>query len=362
MISFLFICTFSFSISIASSWTASTIVRSADPSVPTWIATDIEGNFPRLQHLLEQAIINDKLNGRIVFNGDLVGLQDRKMDLVIMKAFIHLQEKYGSDKIILIIGNRELQLFDRLSDYKINEPERYEISKSFLNASQLFYRVDQTLIFHGAFTLDNYRYHPETHQEYATPRLALYGLESWYQQVKKLALENHAESIAKLVAYGRQQPNTPKLNSYSIVYGRYSGEGAEQQMPSHNILDFYKSIGISLFINGHTPVGRIPVFMSEEGFGILVGDTSRSSMQLPEIKLLHNVLTVQTPYLKSRIGFKWKIGSLTRYGQKNERGILVGRSLYDDYYYKAEKLEAEKPKYIQFTMKTPRIMCLHLFN
>lgn len=337
-------------------------VSSSSPGIPTWIASDIEGDFNRLQQLLEMSVHDGQLKGRIVLNGDLVGLKDRKMDFAIMRAFLQLQEKFGADKVILIIGNRELQLFGQLNQYKNNEPERYQISKKFLASSQLFYRIGQALIFHGAFTLENYRYHPETKRTYAHPNLALAELESWFQQIKALALNGHAESTEKLVTYGRQLPNTSKLNSHSIVYGRYSGDGAEQKMPEVEITQFYKSGGISLFINGHTPVGKMPVFMSRDGFGVLVGDTSRSHVSLPEIKLQNDRLSVETPYLNNRVGFHWKIGTTTRFGQRFQNGYLIGRSTQDDFFSKAIKAESDTPKFIQYLLKTPRLMCLHLFN
>ena len=358
----------------------------------TVVLGDIEGQWDRLESFVQgnKAFSRDangqiKLNPgyRFVFMGDAV--DKGKSSLRILSTLLNLKESYPN-RVTLILGNRDinkLRLPHELSEESLKaipgvdgpthlkwilketmgapkafEYRRQELSetlnqpvtdldvlKSFLDdfdpvrgimtrylkASQLIFRdaANKTLFVHGGLTSEAFGRIPGVSDHVA-------DLATWIQNLNQWAQNSIVEGIEtkngspQLVQYQNPLPGTV-ANQESIVYARNFDLSANPEMIPEALQEELLRQGIETLVVGHTPVGEIPVIISNGRFRIIFVDNSMSSQNgSAHVSLKGGTLEViaksPQPEFGPIIHYKHSLSHPSVLGTRNGNGLIVGVS------------------------------------
>jgi hypothetical protein len=78
---------------------------------------------------------------------------------------------------------------------------------------------------------------------------------------------------SELVAYQAPLPGT-RENATSVVYGRPTDTFGNPRLPSRRVVDWLAESGVRRVVVGHTPSGDCPAIVRDDGFEMILADTS----------------------------------------------------------------------------------------
>jgi hypothetical protein len=152
------------------------------------------------------------------------------------------------------------------------------VLSEYLASCQLAHRDDRTLFVHGAVTDASLGTVPGRASRIGDPDEWIAALNEFYREQMAAFLERRtgkegAPLWAPLVAYQAPVPGT-RLNQASVVYGRPADALGNPQLPRRDVIAELSKAGIERVVVGHTPSGDSPSVLCDEGFQLVIADSS----------------------------------------------------------------------------------------
>lgn len=295
----------------------------ASSSPPIAYVTDVEGDWNKLATFAQDSPVMsidseghlELADGAIfVFGGDAVDFGPGAKR--ILAELIRLKDRYP-ERVVLIGGNRDinkLRFLSEIAPVTTEESAQNEIEKmktifshtmnariafemrrtelqetfqrsisdretfddylndlrpgglhyEFLLRCQLAYRHGKTLFVHGAVTVKNLGYVPNSEERFDSLDDWILNLNRWYRN--RIARAQEKQFASELILY--QHPRTG-----GVVYSRYTDNLGNPSLPPKSLLSALESQGIHRIVIGHSPQGHSPTILrSSTGFEIIFGD------------------------------------------------------------------------------------------
>lgn len=211
-----------------------------------------------------------------------------------------------------------------LSDFDPNDG----IMSRYLRKAQLAFidKDNRTLFVHGGLRTEAFGIVPGLNQQFNNIDEWVLRLNAWAQaQINEgINLKNGAP---ELVQY--QQPIAgTRANNASIVYGRNFDASANPELIPEELQEELLRQGIDTLIVGHTPVGEIPLILTNGKFRIVFVDNSTSREQVTAlVKMRHQELSIRgqspQPAFIDKIEYQHKIGDQTPLGQIRDGHVVM---------------------------------------
>lgn len=212
-----------------------------------------------------------------------------------------------------------------LSDF---DPDTGLFSR-YLSSAQLAYRdvANRALFVHGGLTMESFGYVPGSLDHFSNVQEWIDHLNRWAQLQIIDGIQNASGSI-DLVRYQQPEPGT-KANQASVVYGRNFDTSANPELPPEELQNRLINQGIDTVVVGHTPVGQIPLVISNGRFRMIFVDNSFSPNPLSGIVTLESgVASVKGQVQISdertiQIDYRHTLGGHQLEGTKTSEGWVV---------------------------------------
>jgi hypothetical protein len=153
----------------------------------------------------------------------------------------------------------------------------------YLAACQLAYRHGATLFVHGAVTDQSLGAVPGQPGRIGGVDEWIGALNAFYREqveaFRERRLGPHGEPLwAPLVAYQSPVPGT-RLHQASVVYGRPADALGNPELPPRAVCETLQRAGVGRVVVGHTPSGDTPSVLCDEGFQLVIADSSYGRLE-----------------------------------------------------------------------------------
>lgn len=158
---------------------------------------------------------------------------------------------------------------------------------AYLEAACLAHREGPTLFVHGAVTDQNLGVVPGRSRVSAPPGgevdAWVDALNAFYTESMRAYVEQRLDATGEplwstLVAYQAPLRGT-RENQESVVYGRPTDRDGNPMLPPRSVVDRLAACGVKRVVVGHTPSGDCPAIVRDDGFEMIVADTSYAKLE-----------------------------------------------------------------------------------
>lgn len=241
---------------------------------------------------------------------------------------------------------------------------KHGIMTRYLKAAQLgYYSQEQgTIVVHGGITKKSLGHIPG--QAYVEKIIDwIPQLNEWAQKNIRLMLDGNIAGL-DIVNYQQPIPNTLS-NDYSVVYSRnFNLLTANPELPEKSVQQRLLSQGFHTLIVGHTPIGELPLVISNGKFRVLYTDNSASNLQVASSTIIANgTIKVKSPFrpdiINTTISYEHTLGVQTEVGRQTVSGWAIAR--IGDYLLTVNVDKSQKFKINYSLVQTPN-KCINFFS
>lgn len=232
------------------------------------------------------------------------------------------------------------------------------IMTRYLRAAQLAFidPVSKALFVHGGLTPEGFGSIPGKAGKIENLKLWIGALNLWARgQIEQgITQRNGAPELVKY-----QQPLAgTRANQASVIYGRNFDATANPEMIPDELQDKLRAQGVNTLVLGHTPVGEMPVLISNERFRIVFVDNSASrNGESSVVSLKGEKLHVSAPspvaMALPTTEYTHVLGGESEIGKKTEGGWVVSSDGRESVVFRVNKDAGFKVEYSKTGLSSP---------
>lgn len=185
---------------------------------------------------------------------------------------------------------------------------------------------NRTLFVHGGLSEASFGYIPSRSDKIMNISTWIQQLNEWAAVNIKLALKNR-RTQSELLRYQEATPNPDGTGSPSLIYGRNTGASGNPELFSQALETWLLANGIETLVIGHTPMGEIPVVISNGRIRIVFVDNSAAANKISSQVLI----TDRKVHIKARskvagfnqISYIHELGKPSEIGSRRGEGWVV---------------------------------------
>lgn len=185
---------------------------------------------------------------------------------------------------------------------------------------------NRALFVHGGLSEASFGYLPTQHEK-------IMDISTWIQQLNDWAQTNVKQTLkykrtrSELLRYQEAMPGPDGKGSTSLIYGRNTNSSGNPELFSPALESWLLSNGIDTLVIGHTPMGEIPVVISNGRVRIVFVDNSyaeskSSSQVVIADRKVHVKARSPTPGFGT-ISYSHELGVPSEIGSKSGEGWVV---------------------------------------
>lgn len=186
---------------------------------------------------------------------------------------------------------------------------------------------NRTLFIHGGISLQSIGHIPNRKNKIKDLSTWIKKLNEWARDDIRNTLKNKYYPSGVL-GYQQSIPGT-NANPFSLIYGRHTGASGNPEMIPLELQEMLLKQGIDTIVVGHTPVGEVPVVLSNGRFRIIFVDNSTGKYPGSASVVVDNRkvrVKARSPIGKTSelISYTHELNSHAVIGTQNADGVVVG--------------------------------------